>query len=846
MTHAQWAKTCFAPTDDATDSRRVKDKIPPALRPMFLNSLMLIGVVAAAVPVVLHLLSRARYRTVDWGAMMFLDGSEARQRQSSRLNQWLLLLVRMALVALLAVALARPVVQGNWAAPAQGQRVIAVILLDCSPSMAYEENGHSRMVVARGAAKQILGLHKGDRAALVLMGQPQQAIDRQPTADLWDVARRIDAATPGYSRADIARALNDSLDAIEAAEGGDRTTDAADASDRGEPAPARAPAHAERDHPFVRFYVISDRQATSWRDVDDAFASAWKERLHRDALAGRTFVVPIGSPEADNVAIESLELMNGPAVAGQPAEVEVKVHNFGDAQWASLPLTITAQGADRARVLDSRINLLPNSAATYRATVTFDQPGTHVLAADVNRQSSTAGQRPTGFTADDHLDTIVDVVEPVKVLVISGDERSGAGAAAANSSSGGAEPFSGEADYLQLALAPFKAAKKKGGDLSTVDVAPADAWEGPSVMLRHRGGGGADKSDRKPEKQDASGPPVRLSAYRVVVLANIEQFSPAQVQALRQFVYDGGGLLIAPGNLSRPRAYNDALYRGGEGILPASLREPTSEDGSEQTSLSGFDAQHPVFRFLSGRPDAFLDASIMRYFPTDAIGPQARVLARYVSGDPFLLEFHPVRGGKVLLMTTSLDADWTTLPLTSFYLPFVQSAVRYLAETTPRRVNLAPGDPIEVQFDEPVAGRTVKVVTPDGAERSAEILRPGDLAVARFTETEQPGLYSVKVVEPGRKVNTIHFAVRPDRSESDMTSLGEDGWHRVEHALDAERLDPMQRALSTSAAAVPKSRELWAWLLGAVFLLALLEMTLARRWSADEGGDDDASALQAA
>src|SRR3954463_5151269 len=92
----------------------------PRTLPMFLNVLMLMGVGAAVIPLVLHLLSRSRYRNVDWGAMMFLEGVDVRQRQSTRLSQWLLMAVRAALVALLAVALARPVVRRDWAGGAAG------------------------------------------------------------------------------------------------------------------------------------------------------------------------------------------------------------------------------------------------------------------------------------------------------------------------------------------------------------------------------------------------------------------------------------------------------------------------------------------------------------------------------------------------------------------------------------------------------------------------------------------------------------------------------------------------------------------------------------------------------
>ena len=81
---------------------------------MFLNITMLAGLAGALVPLVLHLLSRSRYRTVEWGAMMFLQGAEARVLQSARVKQWLLLLLRMGLIAGLAMALAQPVMRGRW------------------------------------------------------------------------------------------------------------------------------------------------------------------------------------------------------------------------------------------------------------------------------------------------------------------------------------------------------------------------------------------------------------------------------------------------------------------------------------------------------------------------------------------------------------------------------------------------------------------------------------------------------------------------------------------------------------------------------------------------------------
>src|SRR5437763_3871821 len=171
---------------------------------MFQNPLLLIGVGAAVVPLVLHLLSRARYRDVDWGAMMFLQGADARQRQSSRISQFQLLLVRGLTVALIAVALARPILGDEWAGGAPRGPVAAVVVLDCSASMGFDEAGNTRFATAKAEARKLLErLEPGDAASVVLAGAgaPEGgaavAGGAAPTTDLRAVADRIAAATLG-------------------------------------------------------------------------------------------------------------------------------------------------------------------------------------------------------------------------------------------------------------------------------------------------------------------------------------------------------------------------------------------------------------------------------------------------------------------------------------------------------------------------------------------------------------------------------------------------------------------------------------------------------------------------
>ncbi|MGE4001441.1 MAG: BatA domain-containing protein, partial [Planctomycetaceae bacterium] len=63
----------------------------------FLNAVMLLGLAGAALPVLVHLLSRRNYDVVAWGAMQFLELGR-RTRRRIRLEELLLLLLRIGLM----------------------------------------------------------------------------------------------------------------------------------------------------------------------------------------------------------------------------------------------------------------------------------------------------------------------------------------------------------------------------------------------------------------------------------------------------------------------------------------------------------------------------------------------------------------------------------------------------------------------------------------------------------------------------------------------------------------------------------------------------------------------------
>ncbi|MEA2708671.1 MAG: hypothetical protein QOF78_1272, partial [Phycisphaerales bacterium] len=186
---------------------------------MFENAHMLAGLGGAVVPLVIHLLGRARYQSVEWGAMMFIDAATApRFRDPGRFREWTLLAVRMAAVSLLAVALARPVIDSMSSASAGAgsagePRVAAAIVVDCSASMGYEDVAGERIDQARRAVLQILStMKRGDRVAL--FAAAPAAPPAELSGDLQAVAARGSELKPVAGATDIAATIESAADLL--------------------------------------------------------------------------------------------------------------------------------------------------------------------------------------------------------------------------------------------------------------------------------------------------------------------------------------------------------------------------------------------------------------------------------------------------------------------------------------------------------------------------------------------------------------------------------------------------------------------------------------------------------
>src|SRR5688572_17363419 len=129
----------------------------------FLTPLFLIGLAGLAIPVVLHLIQKERKQVVQFPSLMFLRQIPYQSIQRRRIRHWLLLMMRLAALALIVLAFGRPFFRGaDPAVSAAGGAREIVILVDRSYSMGYGDRWARALAAGRSVVD---GMSPSDRAS---------------------------------------------------------------------------------------------------------------------------------------------------------------------------------------------------------------------------------------------------------------------------------------------------------------------------------------------------------------------------------------------------------------------------------------------------------------------------------------------------------------------------------------------------------------------------------------------------------------------------------------------------------------------------------------------------------
>ncbi len=333
----------------------------------------------------------------------------------------------------------------------------------------------------------------------------------------------------------------------------------------------------------------------------------------------------------------------------------------------------------------------------------------------------------------------------------------------------------------------------------------------------------------------ASGSPVRavlrdadaawrekLSDYDVVLLLNVEAPTPEVARALREFVLAGGGLFVSVGDRVDPDAWNATMAD----VLPRRLRvvktavEPGAPDAATRAArLTQVAMNHPVLIPFTGRArEGLLSTRFYRYalFEGDAQGVQTDVLGTMDDGAPVFLAAR--RGqGRVFVYASTVDRDWSDLPIRTSFLPLVQRVTAWLTGTLDEReeVRALVGGTVALT---PEAGQSpVSARAPSGLEVALTPLPSG--AGVTGGPLPEPGAYVV-VDANGAALPRLGFAAGIDAAASNLSR----------HELDALSNWLGEESVRTVGSTGPQSATpLWTWLIVIAVLAFFLEGALLRK-----------------
>jgi hypothetical protein len=240
-----------------------------------LSPLLIWGTLLGAIPIIIHLLNRRRFRRVEWAPMYYLRLTIQRNRRKIQFEQLLLLLLRISLLVLLFFYLARPLLNPTgletWLG--SGGRTSQVVLIDDSLSMGYTVGVKTAFARAKEAAGGLItSIRPQDRCTIVTTSAPGATV-------LHEVE--------GSRRDELLTAVNSlPLSAVHSAW----------------PAVLGAVDEVLRSctYPTKQLTILTDLRKAGW----DRSVSAATERFKQDGV--RVRIVDVGDDETTNIAIQEL------------------------------------------------------------------------------------------------------------------------------------------------------------------------------------------------------------------------------------------------------------------------------------------------------------------------------------------------------------------------------------------------------------------------------------------------------------------------------------------------------------------------------------------------------------
>jgi hypothetical protein len=350
----------------------------------FINMAMLLGLLGIALPFLVHLLSRRKFDIVEWGAMQFLELSQ-KTRRRLRLEELLLLLLRMGLIALIALALARPWLSGGiFSQLVSNQARDVVFVVDGSYSMGWEggvETPHAR--ATKWVHDFLEALNPGDSISVIDARDLPRSVVDPPTQDFGRVREVLDNLPTPSGSSDLPTAMNMAVQVLS------RTSNMA-----------------------REVIVLTDKQEVPWEAEDASLWRRFDDLLTQPTVKPRVWVVDVSAPGDDkqNFAVGELNLSRDLSVPDFPLRIQTVVRSFGSAKQHSRRVHLEVNGQ---RITEKTISCtIPSGGeAPVEFEVKLPSVGSWLLSVVLDSDE---------LPGDNRADAAITVADAVPVLIVDG------------------------------------------------------------------------------------------------------------------------------------------------------------------------------------------------------------------------------------------------------------------------------------------------------------------------------------------------------------------------------------------------------------------------------------------
>ena len=861
------------------------------------------GAAVVSVPILIHLLHRQRTQPVLWGAMMFLRQSTLQQKRRKRVENWLLLLLRILLLALLVFLLARPL----WNSAAAGVGIIGRPAADIG--IVIDHSLSTRWKVAAGAGQAgvdgksaapspaaagstadekapgdrtlfdqaiatvstLAGpnvLKPNDTVSIVLAERTPRKVspflvDRAGVPPLLDALKKV---KPGATRASIPEAIQAARELV----------------GRG------------RNARKV-IYVLSDGQRTNWEPTS---LDKWSGAVGRRAKGAESNLTvyelpltPAAKGSRANLAV--LDVKIDPKVIGRDrrATVTATVKNTGGSPVSKASAGLWVNGKPVGSPQQQ-----PTLAPGDSRTVQFDHEFTALNSNAVEVRLDVAD----GFDADNVAAASVFVLPAVPVLVIDAQ---------------GGGPVGDAADPISL-LRYKASAYLTSAMLADAKDVDAPAFLAPTVVsysdgprLRALADGKMARTVRLPDgrlKEEKVG----LDSFAAVILNDVPRVEATLQGKLLDYCRSGRGLWYILGPKTEPAFVRDQIVGGNlfklriedepatakklaAGDKAATDDKPATGDAaaaagsSTSAQVEVKDREYEVLRpFASAERNVLTGMTTQRWWKLSSQEGDAQIPLATADGggpglpsDPLILERAVgSAGGRLVIWTSPVDGtsgwnNWTTMKA---FAPMVNLTAYRLAGGITKGQEARVESGKSLVWASPVlrdaasgsggggAGGSAaggqQLVFPDGQATPpvqwAEAVGPSGVKSrvrpvtrdgrqwAFFGDTFEPGKYEVRF--DNSQLPPVYYGVGIDPAELDETTLTADDrkWLASDdHKFVEKAIEPGDFAATLATGVVgDKGMDLWPWLAAGLLAILLSETFLTHRMIRRQTGPATAAA----